>query len=214
VARDLKDFFPVPPAITLDYRGSKTALAIGDMTIYCSFNIPVAFKRGVVQRRLADKVSAMTLRHLSAFGARGFDVLDMVEFPFQLMANLKAAMRDLSNGYDIVQESKYYADVIVKTLEQVDRVIELKWDSVTRMREALQLARDFLFERLVALIRATTDDRHGIVMGEISLQALQELIDTRGLEPTEKAGPDEFTSDAGSRKTNERGESFGGHETP
>jgi len=96
-------------------------------------------------------------------------------------------MRDLSNGYDIVQESRYYADVIVKTLEQVDRVIELKWDSVTRMREALQLARDFLFERLVALIRATTDDRHGIVMGEISLQALQELIDTRGLEPTEKA---------------------------
>jgi len=187
VARDLKDFFPVPPAITLDYRGSKTALVIGDMTIYCSFNIPVAFKRGVVQRRLADKVSAMTLRHLSAFGARGFDVLDMVEFPFQLMANLKAVMRDLSNGYDIVQESKYYADVIVKTLEQVDRVIELKWDSVTRMREALQLARDFLFERLVALIRATTDDRHGIVMGEISLQALQELIDTRGLEPTEKA---------------------------
>ena len=200
-----KDFFPVPPPITVDYRGSKTTLVIGDMTIYCSFNVPVAFKRGVVHQRLADRVSATTLEHLSAFGARGFDVLDMYEFPEQLMGNLKAAIRELSNGYDVVQESKYYADVIVKALEQMDYVLKLKWDDLARMREALQLARDFLYERFVSLIRVPTSDRHSVTMRDVSLQALHEIINKGGLEPTEGVDSDGLPKAAAGHEDDQRG---------
>ena len=111
--------------------------------------------------------------------------------------NLKAAVRELSNGYDVVQESKYYAEIITKGLEQLDYVLKIKWDNTSRMCEAVQQARDFLFERLISLIRVATPDRHSITMGNISLQALQEIISEGGLEPTEGTTSDGLPIEAG-----------------
>jgi len=186
---ETKPLFPVPPPVTVKLRGTKTEITIGGMTVYCSYNTPIAFKRGKIEKRVAGVLSATMLHHLSTLGVKRFDLLEASEFSAQLAGNLKAALRNLSDGYDIVHESKYYADVITKTLTQLDYVIGLEWDSVASMREALQQTRDFLFERLILLINASTEERHITIMSEISLQSLQQIINAGHLEPTEGANP-------------------------
>jgi len=105
----------------------------------------------------------------AADGARLCNSAD--NFRRALFDHLNVAVRGLSDGYDIVQESYDYVEILQHIGEQLRVVIENDWSSVDAMRDALRGLTGFIVERFIKLTSVPWQKRR-----EETLQALMTRV--------------------------------------
>lgn len=100
-------------------------------------------------------------------------------FDRALTEHLSAAMRGLSNGYDVVQESYDYVEILQHIGEQLTVVCDNKWDSVDAMRDALRGLTGFIVERFIKLTSTPWQERREETLNSLMTRILQSRFGNR-----------------------------------
>lgn len=175
----------VAPHVRAGKRG-KVVVQLYNMSIEFQDGLPVAFARGPVRRRLSIAVLDIPeiLKRYERGASSEYLMLAPDEFECELYDNIRAAVRRLSDGYDVVAESKHYVDILLKAVEQLDVIVNNDWADPGNIREAAGTVRMFLVERMVGLIKQANENVHVAALRDISAEALHDLIAAGRLTPT------------------------------
>jgi hypothetical protein len=171
-------------------RGTVT-LTIYNMSITFYEGSAVAFKRGDVNRRLVttqpSDVGVPWRSHSVSKVLRASEPISPARFEQELYDNMKAAIRQIDFSYDIVAESKWYADIVMKAIEQLETIESNEWTDPQRLRSAVAETRMFLLERLAGLIKKNNDKVHFDSLTEIHSQQLKDMIESGRMPPPEES---------------------------
>lgn len=167
--RDLQIWFATPFPTTPIHA---VAFSRGD-NIFCVHTTAVSsFARNYPQSITISKLVARVTHATHRFTST-------VAFDRALTEHLSAAMRGLSNGYDVVQESYDYVEILQHIGEQLTVVCDNKWDSVDAMRDALRGLTGFIVERFIKLTSTPWQERREETLNSLMTRILQSRFGNR-----------------------------------
>lgn len=171
------------PNLRLSGMGTAT-VQIYNMVITFVDNVPVAFERGDARYRLVDPVAGgNNYLYGHTRGAKNLQPASPEKFETLLYANLRVAARKLDARHDIVAESRQFTDILMKSAEQLETIMNNEWQDPALLREAVADARSFMLERLIGLFKKSNEEVHQVTVRNISTKALRDAINAGRLRP-------------------------------
>ena len=132
---------------------------------------PTSFQRGV------NRFRCLGLRWPTAGGAAREESMLPDTFKKALWDNFRAALRGLSRDYDVVQESKQYARILINVVEQLEEILNNEWTTAAAMKVAIKTIWTYTLGAVLDTMAADDiNKKHESALTSIDTQVIKDMI--------------------------------------